>query len=213
MAILLLLATTCFADLTMESMAKQKKAASEAAAAAEGELPPCEGHDHLDDIVSRFAPPATCPKAREYFEYHLQFSRRIRDNCRETSRWMEDQLRQPDFCASDAGRQAAHEKLNAFKREINSEEETDKADKLLENETGLEFYLEDTDRPRPKTGEWSRLECGQGVLLAMQFRTRQRGLANRHFGLADYALDAVCIDGPDGADNYLDFLRKGEDGL
>jgi hypothetical protein len=50
-------------------------------------------------------------------------------------------------------------------------------------------------------------------MIAMQFRVRQRGLANRHFAEADMALESACENGAKGAAEYLDFLRYGEDGL
>lgn len=209
----LLIPISSLADITEEEMQTQMKAAAEAAALADSELPPCEGHDQFDDIVRRFAPPSSCPKARKYFDYHLQISQKIRDNCRVVARWMEDLLREPGFCSSDAGRQAVHKKLSAFKSEISSEEEMDKEERILENENDLNFYLEDTSAPRPKKGEWARMECVQGVRIAMQFRVRQRGLANRHFGNADEAISSVCEEGPKAAGEYLDFLRYGEDGL
>lgn len=208
----LLVCAPAHADLTEKEMQQQMKAAKEAAAVAERELPPCEGHDYFDDVVRRLAPPSSCTKARKYFDYYLQQSQKIRDYCRQGSRWVEETLRQPAFCASEAGKLAAHKKLGAFKHGSLPDEKEEDAEASIDDPQ-LGYYLEDPNQTRPQKGEWARLECAQGVMLAMMFRTKQMGLLKRHFGKADMALDSVCEEGPKGADEYLDFVRKGEDGL
>lgn len=48
--------------------------------------------------------------------------------------------------------------------------------------------------------------------MALQYRNRIRALAQKHFGSANDALDAVCDEGQKAADEYFDLLRYGEDG-
>ena len=209
--LLLLLVTPSTAGFSEQDAINQKKTAQEAATAADSELPPCEGHDHFDDVIRRFSPSGSCPKAKEFFDYTLQMSRQIRDNCRETSRWVEDRLRNTSYCSSDSGMQSALKHLSELKRKISEEEEPENITKLLDD-PALNLDEFEEAKAAPGSGEWALLECRQAINIALQFRMRQRQLAKKHFAMADEALSAVCED-PKGADDYFDFLRKGEDGL
>jgi hypothetical protein len=213
--ILLTLSLASLAAFTEQDAKNQAKVAQAAAASADGELPPCEGHDHFEDVMRRLVPSSACPKAKAYFEAHLEVSRRIRDNCRETTRWAEDQLRNPEYCKTEKGQQAALKKISQLKRLSQAGEDSEdleKAEKLLDD-PALAKYLDDETPPTPGKGEWAQLECVHAVKIAMQFRMRQRNLANKHFGMADNAISSVCEEGPKGAEDYLNFLRGGEDAL
>lgn len=207
--LIILLTQLASANFSDQDAHKQKTEAQRAASAADSELPPCEGHDHLDDVVSKFMP-ASCPKTKLFYEYQLERSRKIRETCRETIRWMEEKLRYPAYCSSPPLMRANLNRLQELKTKSQGEEEPAEIDKLLDDPQ-LEAWFEHGRAP-PTKGEWARLECRHGLEMAMQFRSRQRALAQKHFGSANYALDAVCDEGQKAANEYLDLLRFGEDG-
>jgi hypothetical protein len=217
MSIILLLALTTpsFSAFTEQDAANQKKIAQRAATAADSELPPCEGHKHLAEAIQRLAPSSgSCPKASEALGYYLKMSRQIGDNCREMTFWAEGLLRNPSYCEREKETQAVHRGLSELKKKAVAEdpEEYGKIDKLLDDPALSLTDLSEIKSAFPKS-EFARGDCYFAVELAMQLRQRQRSLAMKNYGFADAALYDVCVDGPSGADDYLDFLRKGEDDL
>lgn len=183
---------------------------NEASAYADSHLPPCEGHDRLSEAFSKHPPPKSCPKSRAFYESIEKFDSEIRKNCWDMSRWLEDLLRNEDLCSLQASPNElveAQKKLNDFRKEINRAFEEQSKD-LSADDTGLEFSEEAKGK-----GEFARNECATPVILGMQFRKRQLSLGNKHYGTANMALDEACNPNGEDKENYLLFLRGGEDAL
>lgn len=187
-----------------ERREKVLKEVDEAFAYAEAELPPCEAHEHMSNVALRYAPPVSCPKATKFHEYILRIDRRIRENCREVSRWMEAELRDPLLCEVSGRAESNRKKIREYKRNMTQG--------FADDENSTDAFL-DQDPEKP-IGEMKNVDCALPVIIGMQFRKKQLSMANRHYGLAEIVLDSVCDEnGAEAKDEYLNFLRRGERGF
>lgn len=215
LTLLLLLSALSFAEFSLKDAEKQREIAQKAAALADEELPPCEGHDRVDDVTSRFEPPSACPKARELFGYAREISLKIRDNCREGIRDLESLLRTPGSCATDQKQNAARMLVEKIRSGYPRFDE--KFPENIENiisEPGLgvdrDGFLE---KNRKGGGEFAAMECRQGAAIALTLFRWQTQLAEKHYGYANAQTEDFCLDSFDGGKDYLEYIRYGGDKL
>lgn len=158
--LILLLTQLAYANFTEQDANKQKIEAQRAASAADSELPPCKGLDHLDDVVRKFAP-ASCPKTKQLYEFQLERGRKIRENCRVTIRWMEEKLRNPAFCSSPPFIRANLKQLQELKsraRERKNRQRSTTYSTTLNSKPGSS-----TARPPPRKENGPAPNAGMGL--------------------------------------------------
>jgi hypothetical protein len=171
-------------------------------------VPPCEGHRRTREAILRYEPHSSCVRARKIYESIYEGGRALQSACENLADYMTKSLESKTSCVSPNGKYKIEilrnlDFMKSESRKMIMHHFTDEIDDIKFDSEG--------SLPIP-TGEFTNVKCALVPVIYLQYRKKELGLMNKHFGIADSEASDFCSDSSSYDPFYLEFLRFGEEG-